>query len=34
MINFMCQFDLDMGLPDEMLFLGVSVREFPDEISI
>lgn len=36
MANFMCQPDWAMGCPDILLtlFLGMSVREFPEKISI
>lgn len=36
MINVLCQLDwiMDGGIFDETLFPGMSVRVFPDEISI
>lgn len=34
MFNFMCHLDYATGSPDYMLFLGVSVGMFLDEISI
>lgn len=34
MVSFMCQFEWAKGCPDKTLFPSVSVRAFPEEISI